>query len=240
MVRFVFGLLLGLGGGYLLGTRGEIISTLKGQRASRSELDSLSRDELYERAQAEDLAGRSSMNKEELARRARPRPQDDGRGDRYRHQESWRGSRRRAHGSERLLASWRVSGTAPKLAEHASFGDSGGRLFRRIRSQSRTCPHVRTARRTKTSEAEVASQAVGDSMPANRARTPPVSGSHVPVPSPTSGRDPFTDPSVECAQLICSKTPLISNARLTIAGVSSRRRNDVPRSRASSFVLRSV
>ncbi len=66
MVRFVFGLLLGLVGGYLLGTRGEIISTLKSQRASRSELDSLSRDELYERAQAEDLAGRSSMNKEEL------------------------------------------------------------------------------------------------------------------------------------------------------------------------------
>ena len=66
MVRFVFGLLLGLAGGYLLGTRGEVITTLKRHRASRSELDSLSRDELYKRAQAEDLAGRSSMTKEEL------------------------------------------------------------------------------------------------------------------------------------------------------------------------------
>ena len=66
MVRLAFGLLLGLAAGYLLGTRGEIITTLKRQRASRSELDSLSRDELYKRAQAEDLAGRSSMNKEEL------------------------------------------------------------------------------------------------------------------------------------------------------------------------------
>ncbi len=61
-----FGLLLGLSGGYLLGTRRDLITDFKRQRASRAELDSLSRDELYKRAQAEDLPGRSKMSKEEL------------------------------------------------------------------------------------------------------------------------------------------------------------------------------
>ena len=68
------GMLLGLAGGYLLGTRGEVITTLKRRRASttstahasRAELDSLSRDELYQRAQEVDLPGRSTMSKEEL------------------------------------------------------------------------------------------------------------------------------------------------------------------------------
>lgn len=66
MFTLIIGLLLGLATGYLLGTRRELITTLKRQRASRTELDSLSRDDLYKRAQAEDLPGRSNMNKEEL------------------------------------------------------------------------------------------------------------------------------------------------------------------------------
>jgi hypothetical protein len=36
------------------------------RRLAADDLGSLSRDELYKRAQAEDLPGRSSMNKEEL------------------------------------------------------------------------------------------------------------------------------------------------------------------------------
>lgn len=60
------GLLLGLAIGYLLVTRRELITTVTRHSASRTELDSLSRDELYKRAQAEDLPGRSNMSKEEL------------------------------------------------------------------------------------------------------------------------------------------------------------------------------
>jgi hypothetical protein len=59
------GLLLGLAAGYGLATRRELLRTLRPQ-GSRSELDSLTRDELYKRAQAQDIPGRSSMSKEEL------------------------------------------------------------------------------------------------------------------------------------------------------------------------------
>ena len=66
MATLFIGLLLGLVIGYLLGWRRELATTLKRQRAARTELDTLSRDELYQRAQAEDLPGRSNMNKDEL------------------------------------------------------------------------------------------------------------------------------------------------------------------------------
>ena len=58
--------LLGLAGGYLIGTRRELIPTLERPRTSTTELDSRSRDEPYKRAQAIDLPGRSNMSKEEL------------------------------------------------------------------------------------------------------------------------------------------------------------------------------
>ena len=66
MATLIIGLLLGLVIGYLLGWRRELATTLKRQRTARTELDTLSRDELYKRAQAEDLPGRSNMNKDEL------------------------------------------------------------------------------------------------------------------------------------------------------------------------------
>jgi hypothetical protein len=66
VLTLLLGLLIGLVGGYLIATRRQLITTLRRQRASRTELDSLSRAELYKRAQAEDLPGRSNMTKEEL------------------------------------------------------------------------------------------------------------------------------------------------------------------------------
>ena len=71
MFAFVFGLLLGLAGGYVVGTRPGLITTFKPERpfkteASGAEPESLSRDELYKRAQEIDLPGRSNMSKEEL------------------------------------------------------------------------------------------------------------------------------------------------------------------------------
>jgi hypothetical protein len=64
-LAFLLGLLLGLAAGYGLATRREFLTTPGPQRSTR-ELDSLTRDELYRRAQAQDIPGRSSMSKEEL------------------------------------------------------------------------------------------------------------------------------------------------------------------------------
>ncbi len=62
----MFALMGGLVGGYWLAMRRERMATLKRRRASRTELDSLTREELYRRAQEQDLPGRSNMSKEEL------------------------------------------------------------------------------------------------------------------------------------------------------------------------------
>jgi len=66
--RFILavGLLVGIVGGYLFAKRRQVIAMLRRQRASRNRLDSLSRDELYKRAQQQDLPGRSNMSKDEL------------------------------------------------------------------------------------------------------------------------------------------------------------------------------
>jgi hypothetical protein len=72
MSRFVFGLLIGAVSGYLYATRLHLMTSASRQlrdlmrRTAADELDSLSRDELYQRAQAEDVPGRSNMSKEEL------------------------------------------------------------------------------------------------------------------------------------------------------------------------------
>jgi hypothetical protein len=66
MAHLLLGLLLGLVASYLLGRRRELAAALKERRDARTELGFLTRDELYKRAQAEDLPGRSTMSKDEL------------------------------------------------------------------------------------------------------------------------------------------------------------------------------
>ena len=63
MTRLAIVLLLGFAGGYILASRRDQISAMARRP---SELTDLSRDELYKRAQAEDVPGRSTMTKDEL------------------------------------------------------------------------------------------------------------------------------------------------------------------------------
>jgi hypothetical protein len=70
------GLILGLGIGYIVGKRKELATTVKRRHAPKSKLDALTRDELYERAQNQDIPGRSSMSKDELRDALQAKPAD--------------------------------------------------------------------------------------------------------------------------------------------------------------------
>ena len=62
-MRLAIGVLLGFAGGYVLATRREQLGAMARRT---SELGDLTRDELYKRAQAEEVPGRSTMTNEEL------------------------------------------------------------------------------------------------------------------------------------------------------------------------------
>ena len=64
--RFVFGLLIGALIGYLASRRRELRSLVNRRRAAKHEIQDLTREQLYERAQAAEIPGRSTMNKDEL------------------------------------------------------------------------------------------------------------------------------------------------------------------------------
>jgi hypothetical protein len=57
---------IGVAIGYVLRGRDELQTLVNHRRATSSENEDLTREQLYERAQAADVPGRSSMNKEEL------------------------------------------------------------------------------------------------------------------------------------------------------------------------------
>ncbi len=64
--RFVFGLLLGALIGYLASRGRELLSLVNRRRAAKHQIQDLTREQLYERAQAAEISGRSTMNKDEL------------------------------------------------------------------------------------------------------------------------------------------------------------------------------
>ena len=66
VVNFFGGVVLGGVIGYLVGWRRELRTVVARRRAASREAEALTRAELYERAQAADIPGRSAMSKDEL------------------------------------------------------------------------------------------------------------------------------------------------------------------------------
>jgi hypothetical protein len=70
VARFLFGFAAGAAAAYLVATHPERLADARRRLAAvvgPTELHELTRDELYERAQAAGIAGRSGMTKDELA-----------------------------------------------------------------------------------------------------------------------------------------------------------------------------
>jgi hypothetical protein len=65
MAQLLRVLVAGAALGYLLARRTDLVSVLRG-RSSKAPLESLSKDELYQRAREAEIAGRSRMSKDEL------------------------------------------------------------------------------------------------------------------------------------------------------------------------------
>jgi hypothetical protein len=66
MSRFILGLVVGGAAVYLVTWRTELLGKARQRRAAKVELDGLTKEQLYERAQKEDIPGRGSMSKDEL------------------------------------------------------------------------------------------------------------------------------------------------------------------------------
>jgi DNA end-binding protein Ku len=65
-MRFLVGLVIGAVIGYVVAGRRELLTLVDYRRRAGSKDQDLTREQLYERAQAADIPGRSTMNKEEL------------------------------------------------------------------------------------------------------------------------------------------------------------------------------
>ena len=66
--------------GYLASRRRELRSLVNRRRAAKHEIQDLTREQLYERAQAADIPGRSTMNKDELRKAVEEAEQSFGAG----------------------------------------------------------------------------------------------------------------------------------------------------------------
>jgi hypothetical protein len=65
-MKFLVGLVIGAVIGYVVAGRRELLTLVDHRRRASGKNQDLTREQLYERAQAADIPGRSTMNKEEL------------------------------------------------------------------------------------------------------------------------------------------------------------------------------
>jgi uncharacterized membrane-anchored protein YhcB (DUF1043 family) len=73
MLRRLIGPIIGVVVGYLIARRTELLNPIRALRSRKVELEGLTKDQLYERAQKAEIPGRSDMTKEQLIKALRKR-----------------------------------------------------------------------------------------------------------------------------------------------------------------------